>query len=89
MNERDKKDFVQKYGRSFVRFSEGLGKEIRSQREGKKLTLEDCEEKAEINWRQLQRIETAERPNWNIHNLFLICKALGIQPAELFKNLKL
>ncbi len=89
MNERDKKDFVHKYGRPFVKFSEGLGKEIRRLRETKNMTLEMCEEKAEINWRQLQRIETGERPNWNLHNLFLICKALEIQPAELFKNIKL
>lgn len=89
MNERDKKDFVQKYGRSFVRFSKSLGDEIRKKREANEMTLEDCEEAAAINWRQLQRIETGERPNWNLHNLFLICKALGIHPSELFKNVKL
>lgn len=72
----------------FHKFSKSLGSEIRRIREERGWTLESVDERGNIGWRHLQKIETGKNLNITLETLFSICKTLKISPSDLLAKIK-
>jgi transcriptional regulator with XRE-family HTH domain len=65
-----------------------LGKILRSLRQKKGLTLEEAEEVADIDWKWLQKVEQGKK-DIQLSSIITLCTGYKIQPATLFKKLKI
>lgn len=63
------------------KFSKALGLHIRSIREKRGWTLEECEEHGWPNWTHLQRIESGK--NITVATLVNLANLFGLSPIEL------
>lgn len=62
-----------------------IGLKIRALREERGWTLEDLEERSDISWQQLQKIESGR--NITVRTIVRISNALGVHPKVLFEDL--
>ena len=63
-----------------------LGRRIREMREKRGLTIEQLSDRADINFKYLQRCETG-RSNPSVSILFSIAKGLNVNTAYLIKSI--
>lgn len=62
--------------------AEGFGKALRQLRKERNLTLEDLGERCELDYRTIQRYETADRSPI-LENIRRIAEALEVTPGQL------
>jgi hypothetical protein len=67
------------------RFIKKFGQRVRSIRNDRGWTLEECEEKGYPNWRHLQEIEAGK--NFNLTTLLRLAELFGMEPSELLKGI--
>ena len=68
-----------------LKASIAIGLKIRSLREAKGWTLEDCEEHGWPQWTHLQRLESGK--NMRIDTLVRVANLFGVHPSELLKDI--
>lgn len=71
--------------REYDDYLKQLGQNLRDNRKKKGLTMEDLAHEAEIEYRQLGRIERGE-VNTSVISLLRLCEALKIEMKDLFDN---
>jgi transcriptional regulator with XRE-family HTH domain len=69
-----------------LRRLKALGDRIRTLRLGKKLTLEQVEERGFPSWKHLQATEYG-RKNLTITSLFRLAEALGVDPKDIINGI--